>query len=50
MAFKDMDSEDSSDKEDSGEEEVNVLWVMINLGDIEGKYNDADAWSEEGRM
>ena len=48
-AMEDMDPRASSDEEDSGEE-VSVLWVMINLGDVEEGDDGADAWSEEGRM
>ena len=39
----------SSDKEDSGEEEVSSLWVTVELGDVLEDI-DADAWSEVGRM
>jgi len=39
----------SSDKEDSGEEEVSSLWVTVEPGDVLEDI-DADAWSEVGRM
>jgi len=39
----------SSDKEDSGEEEISSLWVTLELGDVLEDI-DADAWSEVGRM
>jgi hypothetical protein len=44
----------SKDKEDSGEdglEEISALWVELELGDVmEDDFDDADAWSEVGRM
>ena len=43
-------SKDSMDKEETDEEdseEINALWLMLELEDV---VDDADAWSEEGRM
>jgi hypothetical protein len=39
----------SSDKENSGEEEISALWVTLELGEVLEDF-DADAWSEVGRM
>jgi len=39
----------SSDKEDSGEEEVSSLWVTVEPGEVLEDI-EADAWSEVGRM